>query len=95
MPVTLEKHPDIGHQDCRTQGCICENRATLSCPGFSVVRTHASVSGRGGGAFGRFEILANASNRYDLGIIENLCIQRFMPSLNRMTLACELHLFKD
>ena len=67
----------------------------LSCPSFSAVRTHASVSGHGGGAFGHFEILDNARNKYDLGIMESLYIQRFMPSLNRMTSACELQLFRD
>ena len=43
-----------------------------SCPSVSAARTHASVSGHGDGAFGHFEILDNASNKYDLGIMVSL-----------------------
>ena len=76
------------------KGVYVRTGQPLSCPSFSAVRTHAADSGHGSGTFDGFEILAKASNRYDLGIMESLYIQRYMPSLNKMTSACELHLFK-
>ena len=77
------------------KGVSARTGKSPSCPRFSAVRTHTSVSGHEGGAFGRFEILDNSSNKYDLGIMESLYIKRFIPSPNRMTSACELQLIKD